>query len=224
MRREGHLVAKTTSDQGFLQSAARQRDLTALSRTLAVLPRIDHMDGPTIYMEYVEGREGLNAGNARRAGQALRLLHERRDYPHPCMTGLTWLVELADDSLALMDYGQSISPEIAAEYPTDALIHSEPVQFIEKKDDAIVFVDFEGIGMGTRYQDLGFIYYSTIMAEESGLFDAFLEGYHAAPGQIDFMRVKQLAGLIALAYAWFADAEQRTTLGLRLLSETGVVR
>jgi hypothetical protein len=221
VRREGCLVAKTTSDRGFVQSAARQRDLVVLSQRLAVLPRIDRIEGPVIYMEYIEGSEGLTLKNARRAGQALRQLHEQRDYPHPCFTGVAWLIEGANDSLARTDRDLRIAPEVAVEYPADALIQTEPAQFIEKPDGSIVFIDFEGMGMGSRYQDLGFVYYEAILDGEPELFAAFLEGYQQEPGEIDLGRVKRLAGVIALAYAQFADEEKRIALGLRLLEADG---
>jgi hypothetical protein len=171
-------------------------------------------------MEYIDGQEGLAIQNARRAGQALRILHQRRDYPHPCMTGLAWLIHLANENLEQTNHTQRISPNIIAEYPPDALIHSEPVQYIEKTDGSIVFIDFEGIGMGSCYQDLGFIYYLAIKESQPEIYDTFIDGYQPEPGQISPVRVKQLAAIIALAYARFAEFEKRVYLGLQLLSQS----
>jgi hypothetical protein len=227
VQRKGNLVEKISSDLSFTDSSERQRDLTALSQKIAVLPRIDHIDSPSIYMEYIDGQGGLTIQNAQRAGNALRLLHGQTGYPHACMTGLNWLIELSNENLAQMDLSQRISYEVISEYPVDALIHSEP-QWIEKKNGAIVFIDFEGMGMGSRYQDLGHIYYSAIKDDQPEIYTAFNQGYQSENLQIDPRRVKQLAGIISLAYVGFAlafagntEAEKRLQLGLRLLGETG---
>jgi hypothetical protein len=180
-------------------------------------------------MEYVDGQEGLTKQNAPQAGKALRLLHEQRTYPHACMTGLNWLIELANDNLAQINHNQRISIEVTSEYPSDALIHSEPVQLIEKDDGSVVFIDFEGIGMGSRYQDLGFIYWWAIHADQPEVYTTFIQGYRSDSLQIEPRRVKHLAGIIsltyvgfALAYAGLAEAEKRMQLGLRLLGEAGL--
>lgn len=228
VRRKGKLVEKVSSDQGFIASPERQQDLVALSRRLAVLPRIHSIASPSIFMEYVAGQEGLTKQNAARAGQALRLLHEQRGYPHPCMTGLDWLIGLANENLAQMSLSRRIPSEITGEYPPDALIHSEPTQLIEKRDGSIVFIDFEGIGMGSRYQDLGFIYWGAAFRDQPDLYTAFLQGYQEEAICIEEQHVKRLAGLISLAYVGFAlafareeDAAKRLQLGLRLLEEAG---
>jgi hypothetical protein len=221
VQRIGNLVEKISSDQNFIHSKERQLDLIVLSQEIAVLPRIDHIDGQTIYMEYVDGGEGLTEQNALRAGKSLRLLHDQPGYHHPCMTGLNWLIQMANENLVRMDHSERISAEIEAEFPCDALIHSEPGQFIEKEDGAIVFIDFEGIGMGSRYQDLGFIYCMTIKDGKPEVYNTFMDGYQTEPVQIDLIRVKVLAGIISLAYARFAEFEKRMKLGLRLFGETG---
>ncbi len=227
VQRNGILVEKVSSDQDFVNNKARQNDLIALTHKVAILPTIDHITGQSIYMEYIDGQEGLIKQNAQQAGKALRILHEQQNYPHPCMTGVSWLIELANDNLAQMNLSQRISTEVASEYPNDALIHSEPVQLIEKKDGSVVFIDFEGIGMGSRYQDLGFIYWHAINTDQQGVFTAFIKSYQSDAEQIDLQRVKQLAGIISLAYVGFAlihagpaNAEKRLQLGIRLFRET----
>jgi aminoglycoside phosphotransferase len=228
VQRKRNLVEKLSSDQNFTESEERQKDLAALSQKIAVLPRIDHIASPYIYMEYVDGQEGLTKLNAQQAGKALRLLHEQQGYPHPCMTGLNWLIELANENLAQFNFSQQISIDVIGEHPSDALIHSEPVQLIEKNDGSIVFIDFEGIGMGSRYQDLGYIYYSAIKEDQPEVYTAFIQGYQSDSVQIDLQRVKQLAGIISLAYVGFAlayagsaEAEKRLNLGFQLIGETG---
>lgn len=225
VQRKGNLVEKASSDQSFLHSRARQRDLLALSRQLAVLPNIERIARGTITMEFIDGKEGLTIHNARQTGEALRSLHEQRGYPHPCMTGLEWLVDMANENLNRMNQPQRISAAFTEGYAVDALIHSEPVQVIEKKDGSIVFIDFEGIGMGSRYQDLGYVCYA-FQETRPEVFTAFLHGYQSGSLVIDPRRIQKLAGLIALAYTGFAldyagrsEAEQRMALGFRYLNE-----
>lgn len=228
VQRKGKLVEKVSSDQTFIESPERQQDLVALSRQIPVLPRIDHIAGASIYMEYIAGKEELTKQNAQRAGKALRLLHEQRGYPHPCLTGVDWLIELANENLAQMSLSQRISTELAHQYPHDALIHSEPTQFIEKQDGSIVVIDFEGIGMGSRYQDLGFIYWRAFLEGDPERYTAFIKGYQSNSIQIELQRVKQLAGIISLAYVGFAlafagaeEAAKRLQLGLKLVEYAG---
>jgi hypothetical protein len=219
VRREGNFVVKVSSDQDFLQNKERQADLIALSQKTSLLPRIAHIRGEAITMEYVEGQEELTLQNASRAGAALRMLHELPGYPHECFTGVDWLIELANESLAKAGLSSRIDAHLAAEYPNDALIHSEPAQFVEKQDGSIIFIDFEGIGMGSRYQDLGFVYYVATKDEEPEIYARFIEGYQSTPIPIELRRVKKMAGIISLAYAGFAEFEKRVQLGLSLISE-----
>jgi hypothetical protein len=86
--------------------------LAALSLKLAILPRLAHIDRQAIYMEYVDGQEGLTEHNARQAGKVLRLLHEQRDYPPPGMNGLTWLIQMANLNPVRLDDSQIIMAEI----------------------------------------------------------------------------------------------------------------
>jgi hypothetical protein len=158
VRRKGALVEKLSSDRAFAESPERQRDLMALSRRLAILPRIERIVGPAITMQYVDGIEGLTEANAERAGQALRLLHGQSGYPHPCHTGIAWLLEGASARMARSAFGPALVAEVEASYPADALIHSEPQQVIEQPDGRIVFIDIEQCGMGSRYQDLAQVY------------------------------------------------------------------
>jgi hypothetical protein len=217
VRRSGDLVEKVSSDGEFCANPARQRDLIALSRRLGILPRIERIDGAALIMAFIAGEEGLTRANAARVGQALRVLHAERGYAHPCMTGMAWLLEAANARLGQISPGRQLPADFLAAYPADALIHSEPVQLIEQADGSIVFIDFEGIGMGSKYQDLGFVEYIAALQDAPEMFGAFLEGYGRAG--LDLRRMKQAAGVVALAYARFYDAEKRTALGLRLLAE-----
>lgn len=69
VQRRGKLVEKVSSDQSFIESQERQQDLIALSQQVPVLPSIEHIASPSIFMEFVDGQEGLTLQNATRAGR-----------------------------------------------------------------------------------------------------------------------------------------------------------
>jgi hypothetical protein len=216
LRLHNGLVEKITSDEGFMADPERQVDLVSLSRELDVLPRIERIHGRSIWMEYIAGQEGLEQHNARRAGIALRRLHERRDYQHDCFTGVDWLVLLASENLMRAGLAFSGLAGFEAEYPADALIHSEP-QFIEKENGSIVFIDIEGIGRGSRYQDLGFLYMRGLLDGKQALFETVMYGYGWPLSPQNQASICRMAGLVLLAYAAFADFDLRMDLGMRLL-------
>ncbi len=227
LRRQGELVEKVSSDESFTGSAERQRDLIALSQHIPVIPRIARIAGPSIFMEYVDGQEDLTLRNAPRAGKALRLLHDQRGYPHLCMTGIAWLIELANNNLAEWNLQPRVSTELVREYPADALIHSEPTQLIEKQDGSIVLIDIEGMGMGSRYQDLGFVYWGMTLGGQPEVYEAFIQGYQSLSVEVELRRVKQIANLISIAYVGFAlafagreEAEKRMQWGLQFFAST----
>lgn len=219
VRRIGNVVTKTTTDVTFLESEQRQRDLIALSQHVACLPRIHKVDHGTLFMDYIPGKEGLTRNNSRLAGVALRTLHGQTGYLHECATGLWWLIELANQNLTASGHAKLIDPDTEVMYPADALIHSEPVQFVQRPDRAIVFVDIEGVGMGSRYRDLGFVYYISMLRRSNMLFDRFYDGYGANMPDLELPKIRMIAGITALAYACFADTATRIALGLRLLSD-----
>jgi aminoglycoside phosphotransferase len=98
----------------------------------------------------------------------------------------------------------------------DAVIHGEITQLITTPDGALYIIDWDECGLGSRYQDLGFVYYA-LLERELGFepFQAFMDGY--GENKVEFSLVKDTAGLIALAYAGFYDFERRLELGRKLL-------
>jgi len=157
VRLVGDHVEKVTSDRAFTEDIERQTALIDLSRRTALVPHISQVDDARILMEFVGGNEGLTELNAEQAGASLRLLHDLDGFSHPCLTGVNWLVFLANTNLARANCSTRVASELAQHFQNDALIHSEPTQFIQTNDGRIVFIDIEGIGRGSRYQDLGFI-------------------------------------------------------------------
>ena len=220
VERVGATVRKITADGAFAQNLVRQKDLISLSRRLKILPRIIRVEGDLIEMEFIGGSEGLTAQNAFQAGASLRLLHDRRDFPHPCLTGIGWLIEMANANLIRAGASMRFSEDLARQFQNDALIHSEPTQFIESTDGEIVFIDIEGVGLGSRYQDLGFIEYITNLRENSEALKSFMKGYNSEPIALDARRMRWTAGLTAIAYSGFADTERRLALGIRLIQQS----
>lgn len=223
LRRVNGLVEKLTTDHVFAEDVARQRDLLNLSRGLKILPRITKINGALIVMEFVRGSEGLTKQNAYEAGTALRILHDQQDFTHQCLNGVHWLVEMANINLCQTNTSMRISEELVWHFQNDALIHSEPTQFIRTDDGRIVFIDIEGIGLGSRYQDLGFVEFTSHLLKDSELFKTFIQGYKSKPIELDFLRIGQMAGLIAIAYSGFADTEKRLSLGIRLLKQFMII-
>ena len=218
LRRSGDLVEKASADRAFVASRARQRALIALSKRFAGIPRIHSVKGAVMAMDFVTGKEGLTLGNARLAGAALRTLHEQVGYAFECATGLSWLIDLANQNLRQDRHALRVDPEIEAMYPNDALIHSEPAQIIQRADGSIVFIDIEGIGMGSRFRDLGFVCYIATLRKRPRLFELFASGYGLSESDDARRKARTIAGITALAYAGFADRELRIKLGLRLLA------
>jgi len=170
-------------------------------------------------MEFIAGQEGLTEHNARRAGKALQQLHGQAGYAHLCMTELDWLKGLASQNLATMESPNIDLAGFLSDSPIDALIHSEP-QFIERPDGSIVFIDIEGIGRGSRYQDLGHMYMCTLLDGHPELFKRVLEGYQNPLNPVEPIKIIRMAGLIALAYAAFADFDKRMRLGAELIKKS----
>lgn len=220
LRREGNIVVKVSSDAAFVQDRQRQKDLIALSQSLDVLPRIHRIDPPALHMDFIEGHEGFTLHNAHRAGDALRRLHDHHPFPHLCTTGVDWLALMAEDVQVQVDIRSWMAGALEEEYPIDALILAEP-QFIERPDGSIVFIDFEGMGAGSRYHDLAHIYFRMADNARLDVFAEFLKGYQREQDRVEMRRVVKLAGGVALAYARFAEPERRVKLGLRLLEEAG---
>lgn len=220
LRRADDIVIKISSDEAFAQDRQRQEDLIALSQALDVLPRIHRIDPPALHMDYIDGHEGFTLDNARRAGEALRRLHDQPHFPHPCTTGIDWLVDMAKGADVPMDVRRWMDGAWEEEYPADALILAEP-QFIERQDGSIVFIDFEGMGAGSRYHDLAHVYFRMVDNMQLDVFAPFLQGYQRKSECMEMRRVVRLAGVVALAYAQFAEPERRVKLGVQLLHDAG---
>jgi hypothetical protein len=100
-------------------------------------------------------------------------------------------------------------------YPIDATIHTEPVQVIHTPPGGIVFIDVDGIGRGSKYQDLGFVKYRCDLYQPEGTWAKFIEGY--GHPTLHNGRLERMAGVVALAYARFYDKVKRVRYGLRQL-------
>jgi hypothetical protein len=57
----------------------------------------------------------------------------------------------------------------------------------------------------------------TQLSDAPEQFFSFLDGYQATPIELNRRRIRQMAGLIAIAYSRFADTEQRRALGIALM-------
>lgn len=211
-------VEKVSSCRAFVEDRGRQTALQELSQRTRLLPSIVSVEGAMVRMEFIHGTKGMTERNAAQVGASLRLLHGLNGFPYRAITGVDWLISLASASLAQAKSPFRVSGGLREHYPHDALIHCEP-QFIQTEAGEIVFIDLEEMGQGSRYQDLGFVAYVTMLNQTSELLRPFLSGYQSSPVELDHWRIHQMAGLIAIAYASFADADRRIALGVRLVQE-----
>ncbi|MFB3880648.1 MAG: hypothetical protein ACE149_05260 [Armatimonadota bacterium] len=211
-------VEKVSSCAAFVEDRSRQTALQQLSNRTRLLPSIVSVEGATMRMDFIRGSEGLTEHNAAQVGAALRSLHELRGFPYPAITGVDWLISLANDSLAQAKSPFRVSEDLQEHYPPDALILCEP-QFLQTEAGQIVFIDLDEMGQGSRYQDLGFVAYLTMVNQTPELLDLFLSGYQSSSLELNAWRIRQMAGLISLAYASFADTGKRLALGLQLMHD-----
>jgi hypothetical protein len=215
--RNGEFLIKLTSDEYFSKSKERQNALMALTKQLSILPTIYEINESQIKMEFISGFEGITVENALQTGLNLKLLHTQTCYPFPISTGTEWLREKAIQAAPIKAKDTS-----AIDFKTFesnlVLIHGEPTQVINRPNGEVVFIDIEGIGMGSRYHDLGFVYYNASLGGEMSIFSNLIEGY--GKDGIDISKVMQFAGLISLAYSTFADSEKRIELGCALLQKS----
>ena len=201
------------SDDDYVSRAAF---LLQLQPNYPHMPRIKFLDDREMAIEFIPGREGLDGLDLPKFGQAVRILHNLQITGPLKDTGIDWLLEFATENLNQV--GGKLNQQklkLFQDFPKDTVVHGEITQVITRLDGEIYILDWEECGMGSRYQDLGFVYYQCLiqgLGEQS--FQAFMSGYGDEP-RIDL--VKMTAGLIALAYARFFDFEKRLTLGCKLL-------
>jgi hypothetical protein len=149
-------------------------------------------------MEFVPGRPPAHEPESyRRLGEVAAALHNLRGYTHPQQCGIYWLDLMARETIELLPSGADVARVLAA-MPDfsglpEAIVHGELGQAIEDPTGRLVLVDWD----------------------EAGAL-AFYEAYFAGrpPSQPELDRLVPLAVLYALAYARFADTEQRVARAL----------
>lgn len=164
------------------------------------IPRIRFPQGRTLEMDFIEGREGLEAIDPGSLGAALGALHRIHVPNAPVMdTGIDWLIDLATRNLARID--RTLPNGLASELsklPCTTLVHGEPSNVITTPNGHIFFIDWDQCGLSSEYVDLGHVYRHL---ENGNLddFGAFLRSYRNDP--VDMTLVRKMAALGYLAYA-----------------------
>jgi hypothetical protein len=190
---------------------ARQRFFQVLSAAFPHMPDTRLLDDGILEMAYIPGQEGTQGIDFRRFGQIVRQLHELDIPAPPKDTGIHWLSDLARSNLA-DDTLSPILSQLVARLPDDAVVHGEITQVIADPKGNLYIIDWDECGLGSKYHDLGFVYYTlTLDGRVDECFAPFLDGYGASG--LDTSLIPQVAGLIALAYAGFADREHRLHIG-----------
>jgi hypothetical protein len=191
--------------------------LIELQAKFSYMPVIKFLEDREMAIEFIPGQEGLEGLDFPKFGQAVRKLHDLEIKGPLKDTGIDWLLELATENLNQVG-GKLYIPIISVfkEFSAKAVVHGEITQVITRPDGEIYILDWDECGMGSPYQDLGFVYYQCLISELGKQhFQDFLLNY--ADETVDIHLVKMTAGLIALAYARFFDFEKRLTLGCKLL-------
>jgi hypothetical protein len=192
--------------------------LLCLNAHFPHMPRINFLDKRVMAIKFISGWEGIEGLNFFRFGQVVRKLHNLEITGPLKDTGVDWLLELAKENLKRVG-GKLNEPILTLfqEFPEDTVVHGEITQVISRPDGELYILDWDECGIGSHYQDLGFVYYQCL---ERGIgeapFQDFMAGY--ADESVDIHLVKVTAGLIALAYARFYDFERRLELGRSLLN------
>jgi len=191
--------------------------LLSLNDLFPHMPRLNFLDHREMAIKFIAGWEGIEGLDFSRFGRVVRKLHSLEITGPPKDTGIDWLLTLADENLSRVG-GKLDEPTLKLfdAFAEETVVHGEITQVITRPDGSLYILDWDECGMGSRYQDLGFVYYQLLdYGLGLDLFQDFMDGY--ADESVDGSLVQATAGLIALAYARFYDFERRIALGRRLL-------
>jgi hypothetical protein len=191
--------------------------LLSLNAQFPHMPRINFLDNREMAIEFISGWEGIEGLDFSQFGQVVRKLHSLEIMGPPKDTGIDWLLTLAAENLTRVGGKlDETTLELFDAFTEETVVHGEITQVITRPDGSLYILDWDECGMGSRYQDLGFVHYQFL---ERGLelesFQDFMDGY--ADESVNDALVQAAAGLIALAYARFYDFERRIALGRGLL-------
>ena len=212
-KRSSYLVRCSETDYRL-----RAAFLLSLNAHFPHMPRINFLDHREMAIKFISGWEGIEGLDLPKFGRVVKELHNLEITGPPKDTGIDWLLALADGNLTRV--GEKLDESILrlfGEFTEETVVHGEITQVITKPDGSLYILDWDECGMGSRYQDLGFVYYQLL---ERGLgmelFQDFMDGYADESADIDL--VKKTAGMISLAYAHFYDFDKRLALGRKLLN------
>jgi len=191
--------------------------LLSLNDIFPHMPRMNFLDHRVMAIKFIAGWEGIKGLDFSKFGRVVGKLHNLEITGPPKDTGINWLLTLADENLTRV--GEKLDEstlKLFDAFAEETVVHGEITQVITRPDGSLYILDWDECGMGSRYQDLGFIYYQLL---ECGLgldlFQDFMNGY--ADESVDDSLVQATAGVIALAYARFHNFERRIALGRGLL-------
>lgn len=214
VRREGDVLVKENPWSPGSVGIGRVNALMAASKALDCLPQIYQVTPAKLRMEFIEGAEGLTAESAPALGKALRSLHEFTSFDLPICNGIPWLFGKANQTLGKI--GRSALDGRAANlFGDDAVVHGEPTQVILTAEGSVRFIDFDGMGRGSKFHDLGFIRYSCDLYAGCDLWSVVLRAYNQPSLPEEPIRIA--SGLVALAYSVFHDFQRRVDYGLQQL-------
>ncbi len=218
LEKHGNIVEK---DSSYLANCsdrkARAEFMIKLTSTFQHAPKILEVNGSTIKYEFVTGEPGFEKVNLKELGKVTRELHSLKIPGPEKETGIQWLKGLADNNLAMHNVELDLT-DLVAELSDEpkVIVHGEIADLIIGPNTEVTILDWDEAGLGSRYQDIGYIYFKCQELRNGNEdFEKFIEGYNDV--YLDQDKIRRVAGLIAIAYSHWANSEYRFKLGLSLL-------
>lgn len=220
LNRVGNIVTKESSYlANCADSQARKQFLIAFGACFQYAPKVLEIHENTIKYEFIEGKPSFEEVDLKELGVIIRTLHSLKMAAPKKETNLDWLKKMAEKNLAHHNIQLDLD-SLIAEISTEAevIVHGEPADLIIGINGKITILDWDEAGMGSRYQDIGYILFKCRELRRGEIdFKEFLVGYNDA--DVDPKKMKKTAGLIALAYSHWANTDFRLKLGLQLVNE-----
>lgn len=226
----GHSGSKLNLKDGLVEKLSTYLDrckdsetrglfLLTLSRQFSHAPQIVQIKAATITYKFIDGEADFKKADLGTLGRILRELHTVEIAGSPQKeTGIDWLKGLATNNLRDKKVSFDIS-DVAELFATDdkVIVHGEPTDLVVDKQGEITILDWDEAGLGSKYQDLGYVYFKCHEQRNGDDdFQKFLTGYD--DGKLDDKKIMRAAGLIAIAYSHWANTEFRMKFGTALLT------
>ena len=191
--------------------------LAKLSQSLPFMPKIFEIKNWIIKYKYIEGSPDFEKINLIEFGKIVKKLHSLKIDAPKKDTGIYWLKEIAETNIQNEGLHVDLDKIISElESDTEVIVHWEITDLIVNKNDEIFILDWDEAGLGSKYQDLGYVYFK---CKEQRNWDSdireFLIGYNDK--EIRENRILKTAWLISIAYSRWANKDFRLKFWLYII-------